>query len=82
MARECAASKPAPRWQALTRFRARGAWLCATLRPREGRKLPSELRAENVGPLAEVLPLGVREAGFERSVKMAWMLRAVLEGKN
>jgi len=56
------------KWPALTRFRARGARLYATLRPRAGRKLPNQLRAENVGPLAEALPLGVRDAGFERLV--------------
>ena len=61
-------SKSASRWQALTQVRARGAWLYATLRPRAGRKLPNELRAENVGRLAEALPLGVRDAGFERLV--------------
>jgi hypothetical protein len=44
--------------------------------------LPNELRDEKVDHLAEALPLGVRDAGFERSAKMAWMLRAVLEGKN
>lgn len=60
--------KSASRWRALTRFRARGAWLYATLRPRAGRKLPDELRAENVGSLAEALPLGVRDDGFERLV--------------
>jgi hypothetical protein len=32
--------------------------------------------------VAEALPLGVRDAGFERLVKMAWMLTVVLEGKN
>lgn len=68
MARERTTSKPASRWHALRRFRARRAWLYATLRPRAGRKLPNELRAENVGPLAEALPLGVRDAGFERLV--------------
>jgi cardiolipin synthase A/B len=68
LARERTTNKCAPRWQALTRFRARGAWLCATLRPRAGRKLPNELRAENVCSLAEVLPLGVRDAGFEQLV--------------
>jgi len=52
----------------LARFRARGAWLYATLRPRAGRKMPNELRAENVGSLARALPLGVRDAGFERLV--------------
>ena len=65
MARERTTNKSARHRQVLTRFRARGAWLRATLRPRAGRKLPNELRAENVGPLAEVLPLGVRDAGFE-----------------
>jgi cardiolipin synthase len=42
--------------------------LYAILRPRAGRKLPSELRAAKVGHLAEALPLGVRDAGFERLV--------------
>lgn len=68
MAGERTPSKPASRWPALKRFRARSALLYATLRPRAGRKLPNELRAENVGPLAEALPLGVRDAGFERLV--------------
>jgi cardiolipin synthase A/B len=68
MDREGTTSKPRSRRQALTRFRARGAWLCAKLRPRAGRRLPDELRAENVGSLAEALPLGVRDAGFERLV--------------
>jgi phosphatidylserine/phosphatidylglycerophosphate/cardiolipin synthase-like enzyme len=68
MARERLASKPASRRQALRRFRARGAWLYATLLPRAGRVLPNELRAEKVGHLAEALPLGVRDAGFERLV--------------
>ena len=68
MARERTTSKPASRWHALTRFRARSALLCATLRPRAGRTLPNELRAENVGSLAEALPLGVHDAGFERLV--------------
>jgi cardiolipin synthase len=31
--------------------------------------LPNKLRAEHVGPLAEALPLGVRDAGFERLVE-------------
>ncbi|MBI5383320.1 MAG: cardiolipin synthase [Verrucomicrobia bacterium] len=60
--------KPGARWQALTRLRARSALLYATLRPRAGRKLPKELRAENVGRLAEALPLGVRDMGFEQLV--------------
>ena len=82
MAREWTASKTASRRPALTRFRARGTLLYATPRPRAGRMLPNELRAEKVVHLGEALPLGVRDARFERSVKMAWMLRAVLEGKN
>ncbi len=68
MAHEQSTSKLAARWRALTRLRARGALLYATLRPRAGRKLPKELRAENVDRLAEALPLGVRDAGFERLV--------------
>ena len=67
-AREWAAGKFASRRQALTRLRARGALLYATLRPLAGRKLPNELRAEKVGYLAEALPLGVHGAGFERLV--------------
>ena len=34
------------------------------LRPREGRTLPPELRAENVGSLATGFPLGLRDPGF------------------
>ena len=68
IARARTTRKSASRWQVLTRFRARGALLYATLRPRAGRKLPNELRAEKVGHLAEALPLGVRDAGFERLV--------------
>jgi cardiolipin synthase len=34
-------------------------------RPREGRKLPRELQARNVGRLARTLPLGVHDPGFE-----------------
>lgn len=64
----CGPSKPASRRGALRRFRARAALLYATLRPRAGRILPSELCAERVGHLAEALPLGVRDAGFERLV--------------
>jgi cardiolipin synthase A/B len=60
--------KTGARWQALTRLRARSALLYATLRPRAGRRLPLELRAESVGRLAQALPLGVRDAGFERLV--------------
>ena len=68
IARARTTRKSASRWQALTRFRARGVLLYATLRPRAGRLLPNKLRAEHVGPLAEALPLGVRDAGFERLV--------------
>lgn len=68
IARARTTRKSASRWQVLTRFRARGALLYATLRPRAGRMLPNELRAEKVGHLAEALPLGVRDAGFERLV--------------
>jgi len=39
--------------------------LAPVLRPSAGRKLPRELRAENVGRLAGALALGVRDAGFE-----------------
>jgi cardiolipin synthase len=62
------ARKPVPRWRALAQFRARGAWLHARLRPRAGRKLPKQLRAESVGRMAEALPLGVQDAGFEQLV--------------
>ncbi len=34
------------------------------LRPRAGRKLPSDLRPENVGRLAAALPEGLRDPGF------------------
>jgi len=37
----------------------------ARLHPRAGRKLPPELRPENVGRLAGLLALGVRDPGFE-----------------
>jgi len=73
LARERITNKPASVWQALTQFRARRAALYATLRPRAGRKLPNELQAENVGSLAEALPLGVRDAGFERLVRRVEM---------
>lgn len=63
-----ASSKIASGRRGLKRLRARGAWLYATLRPRAGRKLPGELRAENVGALAEALALGVRDPGFEQLV--------------
>jgi cardiolipin synthase len=39
--------------------------LAPILRPRSRRKLPEELRAENVGRLAGNLPEGVRDPGFE-----------------
>ena len=73
LARERITNKPASVWQALTQFRARSASLYATLRPRAGRKLPTELQAENVGSLAEALPLGIRDAGFERLVRRVEM---------
>src|SRR5664279_4783042 len=73
LAREEITTKPAIDWQALRQFRARSASLYATLRPRAGRKLPTELQAENVGFLAEALPLGVRDAGFERLVRRVEM---------
>ncbi|MGH9367057.1 MAG: phospholipase D-like domain-containing protein [Thermoanaerobaculia bacterium] len=34
------------------------------LSPREGRRLPEELRPENVAPLAAALPAGLRDPGF------------------
>jgi cardiolipin synthase A/B len=34
------------------------------LRPFYGRKLPEELRPENIGPVAAALPLGLRDPGF------------------
>jgi cardiolipin synthase len=49
-------------------MRARGAWIYAALRPRAGRRLPEELRAERVGRLAESLASGVADAGFERLI--------------
>jgi cardiolipin synthase A/B len=61
-------SKSALRRQAFARFRARGARLYAALRPQASRKLPHELRAEKVSRLAEALPLGVRDAGFEQLI--------------
>jgi cardiolipin synthase len=67
-ARVAKRGRSASRWHALTRFRTRGVLLYAKLRPRAGRKLPNELRAEKVGHLAEALPLGVLDAGFERLV--------------
>ena len=65
-AREGKATKHVWRREVLARFRARGARLYATLRPRAGRILPKELCADNVSHLAETLPLGVRDPGFER----------------
>jgi cardiolipin synthase len=35
-----------------------------SLRPREGRRLPTDLRAQNVGRRAESLPDGLRDRGF------------------
>ncbi len=44
--------------------------LRASLRPRPGQKLPKELRATHVGRLAEALPAGVRDPGFERLIAL------------
>lgn len=57
--------KSASRWRRLRRLREKGALIYARLRPRAGRKMPKELRADNVGILAESLPWGVRDGGFE-----------------
>ncbi len=46
------------------RPRKRRRWL-PRLRPLAGRRLPKELRAENVGRLAAALPDGLRDPGFE-----------------
>lgn len=43
--------------------------LAAALRPRPGRKLPADLRAENVGCLTAAFPQGVRDVGFEQFVQ-------------
>ncbi|MFA6292024.1 MAG: phospholipase D-like domain-containing protein [Victivallales bacterium] len=56
------------RWRRFKRLRAKGALIYARLHPRAGRKLPKELRAEQVGSLAEELPWGVRDDGFEKLV--------------
>jgi phosphatidylserine/phosphatidylglycerophosphate/cardiolipin synthase-like enzyme len=50
----------------LTTARVTGKPAGARLRPRPGRTLPKELHADQVARLVEVLPLGVRDAGFER----------------
>lgn len=68
LSRTRAGGKFGPHRETFRRLRARGVWLYATLRPRAGRKLASDLRAENVGLLSEALALGVRDAGFERLV--------------
>lgn len=47
----------------------RSTLLRATVRPGAGRKLPKALRAANVSVLAEALPLGVCDAGFEELVQ-------------
>jgi hypothetical protein len=46
-------------------LRARGARFYAPLRPRASRKLPNDLRAENVARLAGALARGVHNAGGE-----------------
>lgn len=43
--------------------------LAAALRPRPGRKLPDDLRAENVGRLTAAFSQGVRDVGFEQLVE-------------
>ncbi|MFA6568347.1 MAG: phospholipase D-like domain-containing protein [Victivallales bacterium] len=60
--------KFASRWRRLKRLHAKGALLYARLRPRAGRRLPEELRAEKVGSLAEGLAWGVRDDGFEKLI--------------
>lgn len=60
--------KAAFRWRRLKRLREKGALIYARLRPRPGRKLPKELRADKVGILAEDLSWGVRDGGFENLV--------------
>jgi cardiolipin synthase len=60
--------KSVSRWRRFKNLHAKGALLYARLHPRAGRKLPKELRAENVGSLAEELSWGVRDEGFERLV--------------
>lgn len=42
--------------------------LKAALRPRPGQELPDHLRAAKVGRVAEALPAGVRDPGFERLI--------------
>jgi len=56
------------RLAAITAFPMRGILSKPRLRPWPGRKLPEELRPENVGRLAEALAEGVRDAEFERLV--------------
>jgi cardiolipin synthase len=56
------------RWRRLKRLHAKGTLLYARLHPRAGRKLPKELRAENVSRLAEDLPWGVHDDSFEKLV--------------
>ena len=53
------------RWK---RRRGRRRWL-PVVRPFAGRRLPKELRAENVGRLAAALPEGVRDPGFEELIE-------------
>jgi cardiolipin synthase len=63
-----APEKSGLRWRRLKRLRAKGALIYARLRPRAGRILPKDLRAEKVGSLAEELPWGVYDKGFEKLV--------------
>jgi hypothetical protein len=56
------------RMAAVAAFPMRGVFSKPSLRPWPGRKLPNELRPENVGRLSEALAGGVRDAEFERLV--------------
>jgi cardiolipin synthase len=59
---------PRSRLAAIATFPLRGNVSSPDLRPRPGRKLPEELRPENVGRLAEALAEGVCDVKFERLV--------------
>jgi cardiolipin synthase len=60
--------KSSLRWHRLRRLRDTGTLIYARLRPRAGRKLPKDLRAENVGALAEEFAWGVHDDCFEELV--------------
>ena len=53
---------------AFVKFPMRGKLVKPSLRPQPGRKLPEELRPENVGRLAEALAEGVQGAEFEQLI--------------